>query len=423
MSDKNGDEAPLPKGWTRMFSKSQKKYYYSHAETKHTQWHAPTASEVADPLKAKKRAHDNEKKERERMASSSSTTTTTAADASAASVDTGPHPSKRQRTNNAAPTTSASKKKPTTTSSSSSFSSSNNNNNTASLDLADTTSVAIIVPFRDIHTVQHRAQHLKLFIPHMVQFLGHLVSVGQVRDFHIYIIEQSDDGRKFNRGKLLNIGFDIARKTRAKHKQAPHDVYIFHDVDLLPQPDLYAAYAHFPKSPYHIARVWDRYSNNPKYFGGVVSMSSSDFKRINGYPNTFWGWGGEDDEFQKRCETLGMTWEFPHGGTLRDLEEMSLTEKLDFLRHNKSWKCMVKWEALEEHATTWKTNGLSDLSYQVLETTYLDVLDSASSKKKASGINPALLHKASKITVDVKLNGTHWANDKCGMDFMGDWKK
>jgi N-terminal domain of galactosyltransferase len=28
--------------------------------------------------------------------------------------------------------------------------------------------------------------------------------------------------------------------------------------------------------------VWDRYSNNPKYFGGVVSFSSSDYKRING---------------------------------------------------------------------------------------------------------------------------------------------
>lgn len=30
--------------------------------------------------------------------------------------------------------------------------------------------------------------------------------------FHIFIIEQSQDGKKFNRGKLLNAGFDIARK-------------------------------------------------------------------------------------------------------------------------------------------------------------------------------------------------------------------
>jgi hypothetical protein len=27
---------PLPKGWTRTFSKSKQRYYYSHADTKHT---------------------------------------------------------------------------------------------------------------------------------------------------------------------------------------------------------------------------------------------------------------------------------------------------------------------------------------------------------------------------------------------------
>ena len=37
-----------------------------------------------------------------------------------------------------------------------------------------------------------------------------------------------------------------------------------------------------------------------RYFGGIVSFSASDMRRINGFPNTFWGWGGEDDEMQKR---------------------------------------------------------------------------------------------------------------------------
>ena len=83
---------------------------------------------------------------------------------------------------------------------------------------------------------------------------------------------------------------------------------------------------------------------------------------------------------------------------------------------------MVKWEALEEHPTTWKKNGLADLSYQVLSTTYLDK-PSSMDKAAAKSDNPALIHKASKITVDVKLNGNHWANDKCGTDFMGDWTK
>jgi hypothetical protein len=266
------------------------------------------------------------------------------------------------------------------------------------LDLADATSVAIIVPYRDLHPSQQRAKHLAKFVPHMHQFLRKLMEQKRVSDYGIYIVEQSNDGRKFNRGKLLNIGFDLARKSKKNH-----DVFIFHDVDLLPQNDLSVWYSKFPKVPIHIARVWDRYSNNPKYFGGVVSFSLSDYKRINGYPNTFWGWGGEDDEMQKRLEKLGIRWEWPHRGTLVDLEDMSLQEKLDFLRINKEWKCMVKWEALDEHESTWKSNGLADLKYSVLETKELDDTK-----------------KASKITVDVKLNGSHWSNAKSGVDFRGD---
>ena len=48
--------------------------------------------------------------------------------------------------------------------------------------------------------------------------------------------------------------------------------------------------------PVHIASVWERYGSNPNYFGGIVSFNREMFKQINGYPNNFWGWGGEDDE-------------------------------------------------------------------------------------------------------------------------------
>lgn len=354
---------PLPKGWVRTFSNSQKRYYFSHKDTKHTQWHFPTASEAEDPWMAKRRAEENQEKEKKRAAAAKVTASATKRPRMEQDVD-------------------------------------------ALLALADTTNVAIIVPYRDLHAEQKRAAHLKKFIPHMVQFLSKTQHAKKVSDFHIYIVEQSSDGRKFNRGKLLNIGFDLAKKAKTKH-----DVFIFHDVDLLPQDDLSDAYAAFPKAPYHIARVWDRYSNNPKYFGGVVSFSSSDFKRINGYPNTFWGWGGEDDELQLRCQAIGLKWDWPREkGTLVDLEEMTLEDKLQFLREHKEWKCMVKWEALEEHEKTWRQNGLADLQYKVLESTALDG-------------RPAGRSKATKVTVDVKLNGNHWANDKCGVDFMGDWNK
>jgi hypothetical protein len=118
--------------------------------------------------------------------------------------------------------------------------------------------------------------------------------------------------------------------------------------------------------------------------------------------------GGEDDELQKRCAALGIKWDHPSRGTIHDLEEMTLQDKLNFLKKHKEWKCLVKWEALDEHEKSWKRNGLADLNYKILESTPLDTMDKTKSK-------------ASKITVDVKLNGDHWSNEKCGVDLK--WEK
>ena len=128
---------------------------------------------------------------------------------------------------------------------------------------------------------------------------------------------------------------------------------------------------------------------------------------INGYPNTFWGWGGEDDEMQARCEECSIAWSSPPPGigTITDLEGMTLPEKLDFLRGKKEWKCMVKWEVLKEHGQTWRTNGLKSLAYEVKsETFHLD-------------IGPG--RKVTRVEVDVGLNGGHWSDEKCGVDYAG----
>jgi N-terminal region of glycosyl transferase group 7/WW domain/N-terminal domain of galactosyltransferase len=263
---------PLPPGWTRQYSKSNAKYFYHHKVTGVTQWHFPTASEARDPKVAQRRAEEAQEREKKRTATStaagvSSNSTKLSSDASISNgTSTTSHlsaesSSKRQRTT----------KEPWS-------SNGDGNNANSTFDLADKTCVAIIVPYRDIHVAQQRAAHLQKFIPHMISFLNRCKrDSGYISDYHIYIVEQSDDARKFNRGKLLNIGFDLARKS-----QRNHDVFVFHDVDLLPDDNLQEWYTKFPKFPIHIARVWDRYSNNPKYFGGVVSFSSSDYKRING---------------------------------------------------------------------------------------------------------------------------------------------
>mmetsp|Transcript_33035 Transcript_33035/g.76137 ORF Transcript_33035/g.76137 Transcript_33035/m.76137 type:complete len:365 (-) Transcript_33035:464-1558(-) len=61
-SSSSGKDSSLPPGWTKAYSNSQKRYFYSHPATKTSQWHAPTSLEVENPAVAKAEA---ERKARE----------------------------------------------------------------------------------------------------------------------------------------------------------------------------------------------------------------------------------------------------------------------------------------------------------------------------------------------------------------------
>ena len=39
-----------------------------------------------------------------------------------------------------------------------------------------------------------------------------------------------------------------------------------------------------------------------RYVGGIVLMSPGTFLNIGGFSNSFWGWGGEDDDLYCRLE-------------------------------------------------------------------------------------------------------------------------
>ncbi|CAG2110788.1 unnamed protein product, partial [Medioppia subpectinata] len=89
----------------------------------------------------------------------------------------------------------------------------------------------------------------------------------------------------------MNIGFLEAMK------QYDYQCFIFHDVDLIPEDDrnLYTC----PDQPRHMSVAIDKFSYRLPYkdlFGGVSALTTEQFKKINGFSNEFWGWGGEDDD-------------------------------------------------------------------------------------------------------------------------------
>lgn len=345
----------LPEGWSKQFSKSKQRSYYFNARTGETSWEKPLAMvhsfDESDAPAAK----------RSRPEAYSELSANTY-------VNSNPNMMNRPPATNK----SLSMKAPA----------------------PEKIKVAIIVPFRDLHETQKRQQHLDEFIPRMTAFM---LQENQLNSdeymFKIYIIEQSNDARKFNRGKLLNIGFKIASN------EGCH-LFLFHDVDLIPSNDLLPWYTKVPKQPAHVARVWNRYNDNAKYFGGVVSFSKQQFMDINGFPNNFWGWGGEDDEMYRRVLKLNLKPVYPQSGSFEDLEEMDLGQKLKFLKQNPTWKCMNKTEVLQESATgeSWRRNGLSNLQYNELNRRALNV-------------------HSERIIVDVRLND-HWTDLVCHVEDM-----
>ena len=227
----------------------------------------------------------------------------------------------------------------------------------------------VIVAYRDPGDGSRESQ-LKQFIEQMK-----LIFKDQT-DIRIYVVEQESDRddygalpdlikqpnstmAKFNLGILKNIGFSIAKKAM-KGKQNAY--YILSDVDLLPSQGLIKEYLKYPKNPIHLANTGTRYNmdgNDRNFLGGVISITDKDFEKANGYPNNFWGWGGEDNALNYRLRKNKINIEKPREPVI-DLEELSLGDKLAKLKRDKT-KEMRKREKLEEDKTTWKQNGLSDL--------------------------------------------------------------
>lgn len=160
--------------------------------------------------------------------------------------------------------------------------------------------VAIIIPFRNRH------EHLI----HWLYYL-HPILIRQQQDYGVYVINQYGDG-VFNRAKLMNVGFVEASK------DYDYDCFVFSDIDLVPLDDrnLYKCF----DNPRHLAVAMDKFNFHlpyNTYFGGVSSLSKEQFLKINGFPNTYWGWGGEDDDIYRRVVHRRMSVSRPDSYTGR----------------------------------------------------------------------------------------------------------
>ena len=142
----------------------------------------------------------------------------------------------------------------------------------------------IIVPFRK------REPHLEIFLQDAVPLFRKYLT-----PFKVVVVEQSDDGQLFNRGQVINIGFN-------EYKNQVKYIYT-HDVDVYPTDECVREI--YTKTP--TTDIMGIYTSCWDTLGGIVKMDVKTYEDINGFPNTYWGWGVEDKALQNRAETYDKT--------------------------------------------------------------------------------------------------------------------
>ncbi|GAB6022767.1 hypothetical protein CHUAL_006861 [Chamberlinius hualienensis] len=200
--------------------------------------------------------------------------------------------------------------------------------------------VAIVVPYRN------RKLQLDMFLAHMHHFLR-----SQLIDYTIIVVEQGE-ALDFNRGALFNVGFLEGLKLNPDLH-----CFIFHDVDLLPinKANIYAC----SKMPRHMSVSVNSFRFNLPYtdiFGGVVSMTTEQFKLVNGFSNIFFGWGGEDDDMLNRIINCG-------------LEITRWSPKISryyMLPHAKAEPNSGRFRLLKEGQSRFAYDGLNSIEYQII---------------------------------------------------------
>ncbi|CAF0884061.1 unnamed protein product [Adineta steineri] len=151
---------------------------------------------------------------------------------------------------------------------------------------------AILIP------LQGRDFNAKTFI-----FNIHAFARRQLLTYTILLIEQVHPlGHRFNKGRLFNAGVRYIQNQESLNITC----LILHDVDLIPENDgnFYTCEPIHPKhTTIRVQQVGSKRGYTRYYeflIGGVLLLTMDLYKKVNGFSNLYWGWGGEDDDLSLR---------------------------------------------------------------------------------------------------------------------------
>ncbi|XP_043080275.1 beta-1,4-galactosyltransferase 3 [Puntigrus tetrazona] len=202
---------------------------------------------------------------------------------------------------------------------------------------------AIVVPYRN------RQTHLRALLYHLHPFLQR-----QQVHYGIYIVHQSGNST-FNRAKLLNVG------VREALKEEDWSCIFLHDVDLLPEND-HNTYTCHPQYPTHLSIAMDKFRYRlpySQYFGGVSAVTPEQYLKMNGFPNQYWGWGGEDDDIAARVRLSGMK-------IMRPPLAIGHYKMIKHKGDQGNEQNPRRFDLLKRTRLNWRSDGLNSLTYELL---------------------------------------------------------
>ena len=218
--------------------------------------------------------------------------------------------------------------------------------------------LAIIVPYRN------RAAHLDAFIPHVRAYFAR-DKVDRSVPYKVFVIEQDDD-LPFNRGALLNVGFALA--------EPDCDYVCFHDVDYLP---IWADYSAVDRPtpmlwygaevrPIAPGRSDQGVRNNlDQYYSGALLVPTAQFRQVDGFANSYWGWGFEDVDLKQRFDRAGIALG-RRKGTFQPLDHDNQGFKLDGTPAPISTVNQRIFDQRWSSSEPASNDGLSTLDYQIM---------------------------------------------------------
>ena len=123
--------------------------------------------------------------------------------------------------------------------------------------------------------------------------------------FSLVVANQVDE-HPFNRAMLVNVAYQMLLSGRMGLPfSADGDYLSVHDVDRFPVLDN-AGCARHVATYYRFPARGPRVLHAESYTGGVVLARGSHFASVNGFSNSFWGWGHEDNDMYLRLRWCGL---------------------------------------------------------------------------------------------------------------------